>query len=70
MDGRVTPPKRATSPTLVPSLPCKQALNHLNNTLFPSLFLIDWSNLLGVGEEAGECIYYFIPRGIAKSNES
>ena len=27
MDRRVTPPKRVTSPTLGPSLPCKQALN-------------------------------------------
>ena len=27
MDRRVTPPKQVTSPTLGPSLPCKQALN-------------------------------------------
>ena len=27
MDRRVTPPKRVTSPTLGPPLPCKQALN-------------------------------------------
>ena len=28
MDRRVTPPKRATSPTLGPPPPSKQALNH------------------------------------------
>ena len=27
MDGRVTPPKRVTSPTWGPPPPCKQALN-------------------------------------------
>ena len=63
MYRRVTPPKRATSPTLGPPSPCKQALKHLDNTLSPSLFLIDWSDLLGVGEEVGQCMYYFIPRG-------
>ena len=41
MDGRVTPPKRATSPTLGPPPPCKQALRHLDNILLSSLFLID-----------------------------
>ena len=68
MYRRVTPPKRATSPNLGPPPPCKQALKHLDNTLSPSLFLIDWSDLLGVGEEVGQCMYYFIPRGVAKSN--
>ena len=29
MDRRVTPPKRATSPTWGPPPPCKQALRHL-----------------------------------------
>ena len=30
MDRRVTPPKRVTSPTLVPPNPCKQALSKTN----------------------------------------
>ena len=30
MDGRVTPPKRVTSPTWDPPPPCKQALSFTN----------------------------------------
>ena len=31
MDGRVTPPKRVTSPTWDPPPPCKQALSFTNS---------------------------------------